>query len=54
MSRIGKEIIVMPNGVSAKLENSSLTVTGPKGTLSMQMDDVIKANIDGQNLSFEI
>ena len=54
MSRIGKEIIIMPNGVSAKLENSSLTVTGPKGTLSMQMDDVIKANIDGQNLSFEI
>ena len=54
MSRIGKEVIVMPNGVSANLEGNTLSVTGPKGSLSMQIEDVIKANIEGQNLSFEI
>ena len=54
MSRIGKKLIVMPNGVSAKFENNTLTVNGPKGTLSMEVNDVIKTNIDGQNISFEI
>ncbi len=54
MSRIGKELIVMPAGVSAKFENDTLTVSGPKGTLTQTIDSVIKVNIDGQNLSFEI
>ena len=52
MSRIGKELIVMPAGVTAKFENDTLTVTGPKGTLTQVVDSVIKVNIDGQNLSF--
>lgn len=54
MSRIGKELIVMPAGVTAKFENSVLTVNGPKGTLTQVIDNVITAKIDGQNLSFEI
>ncbi len=54
MSRIGKELIVMPNGVSAKFENQVLTVSGPKGTLTQYIDSVIAPKIDGQNLSFEI
>ena len=54
MSRIGKELIVMPAGVNAKFENGTLTVNGPKGTLTQVVDSVIKVNIDGQNLSFEI
>ena len=54
MSRIGKELIVMPAGVSAKFKNDTLTVSGPKGTLTQTIDSVIKVNIDGQNLSFEI
>ena len=54
MSRIGKEVIVMPAGVTAKFENELLTVNGPKGTLSQRIDSVINAKIDGQNLSFEI
>ncbi len=54
MSRIGKEIIVIPSGVTAKFEEGILTVTGPKGTLTQNIDNVIKVNIDGQNLSFEI
>lgn len=54
MSRIGKALIVMPAGVTAKFENGTLTVNGPKGTLTQVVENVIKVNIDGQNLSFEI
>lgn len=54
MSRIGKKVIVMPAGVTAKFENEILTITGPKGTLSQQIDKVIEAKIDGQELSLVI
>ena len=54
MSRIGKEHIVMPAGVSAKLENGLLTVSGPKGTLTENVSSEIAVKIDGQTLSFEI
>lgn len=54
MSRIGKELIVMPAGVTAKFENGLLTVTGPKGTLTQEVNSVIAVKIDGQYISFEI
>lgn len=54
MSRIGKKIIQMPDTVSATFENGILTVKGPKGTLTQEIDKVIKTNIDGQTLSFEV
>ena len=54
MSRIGKELIVMPAGVTAKFENGLLTVSGPKGTLTQEVSSEIVAKIDGANLSFEI
>ena len=42
MSRIGKKPIAMPAGVSATTEGQTLSVKGPKGTLSLQMlDDVL-------------
>lgn len=54
MSRIGKALIVMPAGVTAKFENGILTVNGPKGTMSQEISSEINAVIDGQNLSFVI
>ena len=54
MSRIGKNPIVMPAGVSAKFENGLLTVNGPKGTLSQEVNSVIGVSIEGQTLSFTI
>ena len=46
MSRIGKKPVAMPSGVSASVEGQTLTVKGPKGTLSMQLlDDLIKYEI---------
>lgn len=54
MSRIGKNPIVMPAGVTAKFENGLLTVNGPKGTLTQEVNSVIGVNIEGQTLSFVI
>lgn len=54
MSRIGKNPIVMPAGVTANFENGILTVNGPKGTLTQDVDSVIAVNIEGQTLSFAI
>jgi len=37
MSRIGKRIIVVPEGVTVSVENEIVKVTGPKGTLEQKM-----------------
>jgi len=50
MSRIGKKPVAMPSGVSAEMQGQTLTVKGPKGTLSMHMlDDLVKYEVaDGE------
>jgi len=46
MSRIGKKPVPMPAGVTAAVEGQTLTVKGPKGTLSMQLlDDLVRYEI---------
>ena len=46
MSRIGKKPVAIPAGVTASTEGSTLTVKGPKGTLSMALlDDLVKYEI---------
>lgn len=35
MSRIGKQLITVPNGVTATYENGIITVKGPKGELTL-------------------
>ena len=49
MSRIGKKPVPMPSGVSASTEGQTLTVKGPKGSLTMpMMDDLVAyAIVDG-------
>ena len=34
MSRIGKQPILLPNGVTVRVEDRTITVSGPKGTLT--------------------
>ena len=53
MSRIGKELIVMPAGVNAKFENGTLTVNGPKGTLTREITAPINAKVDGNVITVE-
>jgi large subunit ribosomal protein L6 len=50
MSRIGKKPVALPSGVTATIDGSTMTVKGPKGTLSMPlMDDLVSYKVeDGQ------
>jgi large subunit ribosomal protein L6 len=46
MSRIGKKPVATPAGVTATIEGQTLTVKGPKGTLSMALlDDLVKYEV---------
>ena len=49
MSRIGKSPITIPQGVEVKVENHTVTVTGPKGTLTNTLLDVVNIEVaDGK------
>ena len=47
MSRIGKKVLKFDPKVKLKLENGLLEVTGPKGTLSLDIEQGIELQIDG-------
>lgn len=47
MSRIGKLPINIPAGVTVTVENSVVTVKGPKGTLTQTIDPAISIEIEG-------
>ncbi len=53
MSRIGKKPIAMPAGVTATAEGSTLSVQGPKGTLSMQMVEDVRYDIGDGAISVQ-
>ncbi|WP_086617384.1 50S ribosomal protein L6 [Erythrobacter tepidarius] len=46
MSRIGKKPVAIPDGVTATIENSTLSVKGPKGTLTMGLSDLIDYKVE--------
>ena len=54
MSRIGKLPITVPAGVTVTVdENNLVTVKGPKGTLSQQVNPAIKLKQEGNVLTLE-
>jgi len=54
MSRIGKKIISLPAGVKVELKGSSLSVTGPKGTLSLEVHPKVHVNIAENQVTVDI
>ena len=46
MSRIGKRPVPVPSGVTADIADGTLTVKGPKGTLSLSMRSEISYTVD--------
>ena len=49
MSRIGKQPVVVPNGVQVKVENGVVSAKGPKGELKEQLHPYVKAELkDGK------
>ena len=51
MSRTGKRPVAIPSGVTANLADGTLTVKGPKGTLSMGVADEVVCNVDGDQIT---
>ena len=47
MSRIGKKPITLPQGVNITVNGCLVTVTGPKGTLSREINPKIEVNVEG-------
>nr|YP_009326661.1 50S ribosomal protein L6 [Membranoptera platyphylla]AMJ16918.1 50S ribosomal protein L6 [Membranoptera platyphylla] len=42
MSRIGKKLIIIPNNVKTSINNSIISINGPKGELSYHISKLIK------------
>ena len=53
MSRIGKKPVAIPAGVTASMDAGTLSVKGPKGTLSMPMSDLISYELKDDGLSVQ-
>ncbi|MDD2239811.1 MAG: 50S ribosomal protein L6 [Kiritimatiellae bacterium] len=51
MSRIGKQPLTLPAGVSAQVADQAVTVTGPKGELSLPLPDAIEVAVAGDILT---
>lgn len=51
MSRVAKSPISLPAGVTAQLDANKLTVKGPKGELSLEIDQSVTIVVDGGALT---
>ena len=50
MSRIGKKPVAIPSGVTANIDNGTLTVKGPKGTLTLGLSDLVDYTVEGEEI----
>jgi large subunit ribosomal protein L6 len=51
MSRIGKKPVAIPSGVTANIEEGTLSVKGPKGTLTLGLSDLIEYKLEDGAIS---
>lgn len=53
MSRIGKQPVTIPSGVTVSVTNGTVAVKGPKGELKLDLVDPITAKVEGSEVIFE-
>lgn len=53
MSRIGNRILSIPEGVTVSVDGNIVTVKGPKGELSTEINKDLTVKVDGQELTVE-
>ena len=53
MSRIGRKPIVIPAGVEVKVDGQTVTVKGPKGTLTKSFHPNMKITVEGAEIKVE-
>jgi len=46
VSKLGKKPILIPKGVQVQIEGNTITVKGPKGTLTRSFPEFVKVNLD--------
>ena len=51
MSRIGKKPIAIPEGVEVKVDGNSVTVKGPKGTLTQEFNPNMEIKVEGNEIT---
>lgn len=52
MSRIGKSPVNIPSGVDVKLDGNVITVKGPKGQLTQDIDSCVTLSIEDNTITF--
>ncbi|MES2623316.1 MAG: 50S ribosomal protein L6 [Patescibacteria group bacterium] len=52
MSRIGKQILQIPNGTTVTVADGMVTVKGPKGEISKKILPIVDIVIEGDKVSF--
>jgi len=53
MSRVGKKPVPVPTGVTANVQGKTISVKGPKGTLSLVVHDRVKVAMDKGEISVD-
>ncbi|MCR8613243.1 MAG: 50S ribosomal protein L6 [Mycoplasma sp.] len=53
MSRVGKRLIKIPEGIEYKNENNNIVVKGPKGQLERQFSSLIQFIVNDGNISLK-
>jgi large subunit ribosomal protein L6 len=54
MSRVGKKPVVLESGVTASLDDRTLTIKGPKGTLSLEVHPKVTVNIANNEVTVDV
>ena len=53
MSRIGNRVLTIPEGVNVTLEENTITVKGPKGSLDFPISKSVIVKIEGNTITVE-
>lgn len=54
MSRIGKQPIPLPDGITLTAENGVISVVGPKGTLTQRLHPHVAVRVQDHNVSLSV
>ena len=52
MSRVGKQTVIIPAGTEVKLSGVTLSVKGPKGSLTRDFPGLVTLHINGNEITF--
>jgi large subunit ribosomal protein L6 len=53
MSRVGKKPVTVPSGVTANVQGQTISMKGPKGTLSLVISERVKVAMDKGEISVD-